>query len=53
MNYIKTLGDLRQLTKNLPDSTEINGIWGAYLFIEKDGSSITFDWEDALEEYNS
>ncbi len=53
MNYIKTLGDLRQLTKDLPDNTEINGVWGAYLFIEKDSSTITIDTEEMPEEYNT
>ena len=51
MKYITTLGELRQLTEQLPDSTEINGVWGAYICIEDEGHSVTFDTEDQREAY--
>ena len=51
--YISTLGELRQLTEQLPDCTEINGVWGAYICIEDDGHSINFDIEDLSEAYNN
>lgn len=51
MKYITTLGELRKLTEQLPDSTEINGVWGAYICIEDEGHSVTFDTEDQREAY--
>ena len=52
-SYFTTVGELRMLLKDIPDNAEVFAVGpDAYLHVEDDNSSITFDYDDIWEVYD-